>query len=74
MSSALRSSSVRYHGHLPFDFRGRPLDELLDVEANVEKRSNGGPTMWDRLSQGRQGVLDVIALLISGESLELGPR
>jgi hypothetical protein len=58
----------------PFDFRGRPLGELLDVEANVEKRSNGGPTVWDRLSQRRQGLLDVLVLLISRKLLELVPR
>jgi hypothetical protein len=49
----------------PFDFRGRPLGELLNVEANVEKRFNGGPAVWDRLSQRRQGLLDVLGLLIS---------
>jgi hypothetical protein len=46
----------------------------LDVEAKINERSNGGPMMWDRISQRRQGVLDVIVLLVSRELLELGPR
>ena len=58
----------------PLDFRGRPLGELLNVEANVEKRFNGGPTVWDRLSQRRQRLLDVLVLLISRKLLELAPR
>jgi hypothetical protein len=57
----------------PLHFGGRPLGEFLDVEANIKKRSNGCPTMWDRPSQRRQGVLDVFVLLISRELLELGP-
>ena len=58
----------------PLDFRGRPLGEVLNVEANIEKRFNGGPAVWDRLSQRRQGLLDVLGLLISRELLELAPR
>jgi hypothetical protein len=46
----------------------------LNVEANVEERFNGGPAVWDRLSQRRQGLLDMLGLLISRELLELAPR
>src|SRR5436190_5751306 len=58
----------------PLDVRRRPPGEILDIEANIEKRCSAGPIMWDRISQRAKGVLNVLGLLVGRELLELGPR
>src|SRR5262245_19592087 len=57
-----------------FDPRRRPPCELLEIDATVDERTGGSTALRYGLSQRRQGVLDVLVLLIGRELLEFGSR